>query len=145
MLTVAFAAESRPAVPRRAVNAAAIRIFSSLPISVPPCLPPESLRRTAGVGRGFHRNFSVFPGDTAGLVPTKGVRSFQAHTFLGGFMKSIVPVRALPVVLCLLAGLLTASSAFGGFEGTEQFIAATGNPVGGSGAHFDSTFWATNL
>ncbi len=60
-------------------------------------------------------------------------------------MKSIVPARALPVVLCLLVGLLTASASFGGFEGLEQYIAATGNPVGGSGAQFDSTFWATNL
>ena len=64
-------------------------------------------------------------------------------------MKSVPSPRIPGLPFCLLVGLLIgllfASTVFAGFEGTEQFIAATGNPVGGSSAQFDSTFWATNL
>ena len=60
-------------------------------------------------------------------------------------MKPIAPGRAFRLLLGALVVHFAASAAFAGFEGTEQFVAATGNPQGGNAAQFDSTFWATNL
>ncbi|MGH9440844.1 MAG: hypothetical protein ACRD16_01065 [Thermoanaerobaculia bacterium] len=57
-------------------------------------------------------------------------------------MKNSVPFRVLTVVV---ACLLSAPLAFGGFAGTETYLAAVGNPQGAGGAQFYSDVWITDV